>query len=350
MLREIFKAPDNMKRADGSSRFAFVTFLMLNDSYLPGALVLAYALRGQNTGADLVCMITDGITSTARHALELLFDHVVDVSKIYVPHRRRQERQDRPYMFTRMNALRLGGDGDLGFEYDKIVVLDADLLPLRHYDHLFSLNAPAGIINEQKSHFVENNPDGSYYIPESVKTTGTWKWHRLYGEICPHGHPIPAEITDRVKQDPSNLGINGSLLVFDPSMGEFNRIREDVQRPDVLHLVGDLFDWPEMQYLTMRWSGRWTNVDLRFDGFNGYPELSVLFGTHFGGLKPWQFRRAKAISRWGRYDDYQLWFREYTRMVTEAYPQLGKIKRLATLLNSIRELNESLQGVDSGPD
>jgi alpha-N-acetylglucosamine transferase len=349
MSRELFKAPDSMKRADGSSRFAFVTFLMLNDSYLPGVLVLAYALREQNTRADLVCMVTDGITSEARHALELLFDHVVDVPEIYVPHKRRQERQDRPYFFTRMNALRLGSDGDLGFEYEKVVVLDADLLPLKYYDHLFSLNAPAGIINEQKSHFVENNPDGSYSIPESVKTTGTWKWHRLYGEICPHGHPIPVEITDRVKQDPSNLGINGSLLVFDPSMSEFNRIREDVQKPDVLHLVGDLFDWPDMQYLTMRWSGRWTNVDLRFDGFNGYPELSVLFGTHFGGLKPWQFRRAKAIARWGRYDDYQLWFREYTRMVTETYPELGQIKRLATLLNNIRELNESLRGVDNDP-
>jgi glycogenin glucosyltransferase len=115
----------------------------------------------------------------------------------------------------------------------------------------------------------------------------------------------------------------------------------------VLHLVGDLFDWPEMQYLTMRWSGQWTNVDLRFAAFSGYPKLSVLFGTHYGGLKPWQFRREQAIARWGRYDDFQLWFREYT-LVTEAFPSLLKIKRLNRLLHDIQELTQLLHA-DHGP-
>jgi alpha-N-acetylglucosamine transferase len=343
MDREEYWAPGRMVKTDGSARFAFVTFLMLNDSYLPGALLLAYALRKQHTRADLVCMATKDITSAARYALGLLFDHVVDVPQIFVPHKRRQERQDRPYMFTRMNALRLGADGDLGFSYEKVVVLDADVLPLRHYDHLFAMNAPAGIINEDKSHFIEVNPDGSYHVSPDVERTGTWKWHRLYGEICPHGHKIPKEITDRVTQDPLNLGINGSLFVFEPSMDEFIQIREDVRRPEVLRLVGDLYNWPEMQYLTARWSGRWTSVDLRFAAFNGYPKLSVLFGTHFGGLKPWQFRREKAIARWGRYQDFQLWFREYTSMVAEAYPSLQKVKRLKRLLQDIQELNRSLQ-------
>lgn len=330
-----------MEKPDGNGPFAFVTFLMLNDSYLPGALLLAYALRRQRTGADLVCMVTEEITPAARDGLGLLFDRVVDVPKIFVPHKRRQERQDRPYMFTRVNALRLGTDGDLGLGYAKVVVLDADVLPLKHYDRLFLMDAPAGIINEDKSHFIETNPDGSYYIPPDVEKTGTWKWHRLYGEVCPHGHKIPQEITDRVKQDPLNLGINGSLFVLKPSMDEFIRIAEDVRRPEVLHFVGDLFSWPEMQYLTGRWSGEWTNVDLRFASFNGYPKLSVLFGTHYGGLKPWQFRRETAIARWGRHDDFQLWFREYTTMVTEAYPPLQKIKRLRKLLQDIEELNRS---------
>ncbi|MEE8390569.1 MAG: hypothetical protein V3S14_07200, partial [Anaerolineae bacterium] len=86
---------------------------MLNDSYLPGALMLAYALRQQNTKADLVCMVTEEITSGARSALELLFNHVVKVKKIFVPYERRQKRQYIPYVFTRISALRLGKDGDL---------------------------------------------------------------------------------------------------------------------------------------------------------------------------------------------------------------------------------------------
>jgi glycogenin glucosyltransferase len=332
-----------MKKPDGSARYAFVSFLMLNDSYLPGALTVAYALERQKTGADRVCMVTEDVTPDARVALGLLYDRVVDVDKLYVPHVRRQARQDRPYMFTRMNALRLGADGDLGCGYEKLVVLDADVLPLKHYAHLFTLPSPAGILNEEKSHFIETDEAGGYVIPESVDRDGTWKWHRLYEDVCPHGAPIPAEITDRIATDPLNLGINGGLFVFEPSMDEYRAILEDVQLPETLRRVGDLYDWPEMQYLTLRWSGRWTNVDLRFAGLNGYPRLEVLYGTHFGGLKPWQFKRDKAIVRWGRYADYQLWFRTYSEMAGSAYPALQTVRRLKRLLGQIGDLNRSLR-------
>ena len=340
MSRREYEVPNEFKRADGTRRFAFVTVMMLNDSFLPGALMLVHALQKQKTKADLVCLITKQITSSARYALGQLFDHVVEVERLFVPHKRRQERQDRPFLFTRLNALRLGPDGDLGFKYEKVVVLDADLLPLKHYDHLFTLGAPGGIINEHKSHVMQIDSDGRYVIPQSVWTSGTWKWHRLYDGICPHGSKIPPEITDRVKADPSNMGINGSLFVLEPSVDEFNMIVEDVRHPSVLSLVGDLFDWPGMQYLTMRWSGTWTNIDLRFSGFNGYPSLSVLFGTHYAGFKPWSFKKAKAMARWARHDDFRLWFQEYTEMVTRAYPRLRKVRRLERLLQGIQELGK----------
>lgn len=333
-----FQAPERMQRADGRARYAFVTFLIRNDSYLPGALMLAFGLRSQETRADLVCLVTPEITSGARSALRLLYDHVLEVEQIYVPHRRRQERQDRPYLFTRLHALRLGRDGDMGLDYEKVVVLDADLLPLRHFDHLFTLDTPAGAINEHKEYVMEVGSDGRYVIPASVCVDGTWKWHALYDPICPHGAPIPAEITDRVRSDPSNMGVNSSVHVLSPSIGELEAIQDDLQRPEILDLVGDRFDWPEMQYLTMCWSGRWTNIDLRFSGFNGYPNLATLFGTHYAGFKPWSFKKAKAMARWSRYDDFRLWFQEYVRMVTVDHPELQRVRRLARLLSQIQEV------------
>ncbi len=321
-------------------RQAFVTFLMRNDSYLPGALVLAHALRKQDTGGrDVVCMVTPEITAPARRALGMLFDLVIDVDPVFVPHKRRQKRQDRPYMFTRLNALRMGADGDLGLHYEKLALLDADLLPLRDYARLFDVDAPAGILNEHKSHFVEVDESGQYTVPESVETSGTWKWHRLYEDICPHGQRIPREITDRVLDDPLNLGINGSLFVLEPDADEFWRVCEDVKRPEVAAQVGDLWDWPEMQYLTARWSGRWTNIDVRFAGLNGYPRLSVLYGTHFGGLKPWQIKN-KSVSYYRKYPDYRRWYAAYVEMVTQGHPQLLKIKRLQRLLDAVEGWGE----------
>ena len=125
-------------------------------------------------------------------------------------------------------------------------------------------------------------------------------------------------------------------------MAEYASILEDVQRPQTLRLVGDLFDWPEMQYLTLRWSGRWTNVDLRFAGLSGYPRLDVLLGTHFGGLKPWQFKRQTAIARWGRYPDFQTWFRTYAQMLADHH-ELRRVRRLQRLLDNIRDLNRALR-------
>ena len=339
----MFPKPQSIHRPNGRSRYAFVTFLMLNDSYLPAVLLLAYGLRRQKTEADLICMVTEEISRPARQALAHLYDEVIEVEKIYVPHARVGKRPYLPYVFTRLHALRLGSDGDLGYDYDKIVLLDADLLPLRHYDHLFTLPTPAGTINERKTHVMVWGEDGNFIIPDSVVQDGTWNWHQIYAD-CPHGQPIPREITDRVASDPTNMGVISSLLVLEPSLDEFQAIMQDIQSPTVQPLVTDAFDWPEMQYLTLRYSGQWTNVDLRFHSLNGYPDLDVLFGIHYTGFKPWQFRRKGSMDRYGRRDDFQLWFSLYREML-KAQPLLQSNRKLRALLKKIDEF----LGVISAP-
>ena len=63
--------PPSISRRAGRSVFprcrhtaAFVTLVMLDDGYIPGALVLGYALRRQNPEFPLICMITEEISST----------------------------------------------------------------------------------------------------------------------------------------------------------------------------------------------------------------------------------------------------------------------------------------------
>ncbi len=314
---------------------AFVTFLMQNDSYLPGALLQAYGLRRQKVRADLLCMVTDEITPAARQALGLLFDRVMEVEKIYAPHKRVGKRPYIPYVFTKLHALRLGKEGDLGGAYDKVAILDADLLPIKRYNSLFRLPAPAGTINERKTHVMEWGADGNFIIPESVARDGAWNWHRIYAD-CPHGRPIPKEITDRAANDPTNMGVIGSLLLIEPSLAEYEAIRQDLLRPSVQQLVGDAFDWPEMQYLTLRWSGQWTNIDLRYHSLNGYPDLAVLYGIHYTGFKPWQFRKEGSMKRYGRRADFQYWFATYRRM-TDAIPDLLAFTKLRRLRRQIDE-------------
>ena len=104
-----------------SARQAFATFLMLNDNYLPGALVLAYGLRRQQVAEPVLGLVTEGVSDAARQAMAAIFDDVIEVESIFVPHRRRQQRwhlrQRRPAVgsgtggpLDHLDALDLAGD------------------------------------------------------------------------------------------------------------------------------------------------------------------------------------------------------------------------------------------------
>ncbi|MFW5865146.1 MAG: hypothetical protein ACOCUE_03690, partial [Candidatus Izemoplasmataceae bacterium] len=289
----------------------------------------------QKTEADLVCIVTENVSESAKASLKELFDYVVTIDELYVPHKNRHERQDRPFLFTRFHALRLGKDGDLGFEYEKIIIADADLLPLRDYDRLFKIEAPAGVINEKKDYCMEYH-EGKYIIPDSVYVDGTWKWHRIY-EDYPLGTKIPKDITDRVKTDKDNMGVNAALYLFEPSMQLFNDILNDVNQEKTQKEISE-YPWPEMQYITAKMSGKWHNMDLKYSSFNGYPLIDVLRGIHFAGLKPWQMKH-RSIKHFARNEDYKLWYAVYVQMMKE-YDCLNEYPKLRKLDHDINRLLE----------
>jgi glycogenin glucosyltransferase len=321
------------------SKNAFVTFIIRNDSYLPGALVFAYGLRLQKTKNDLICIVSDNISSKAIADLKVLYDDVLVIDEVYVPHERRHERQDRPFLFSRFNAFRLGKDGDLGKEYDKIIIADCDILPLRNYDSLFDLPAPAGIINEKKEYCMEYS-DGTYIIPDTIEENGEWLWHKHYKDYL-HGHKIPKEVTDRINVDKENMGVNASLMLFNPTMTLYNSIMDDLAIKSIQQEIS-LYSWPEMQYITVKLSGEWTNVDIKFSSFNGYPKVDVLYGIHYAGLKPWSIKN-KSIKSYGKFEDYQLWFYTFVKMI-DSHEDLknGKLLRIYKYVLELLE-NEKYQ-------
>ena len=118
---------------------AYVTFLMRGDGYLPGALTLAYALRCQETPYPLVCLVTGDVSQDARRLLSVLYHHVLEIGEIRCRSHVTGGRTDRDSLLTRFQALRLGMDGDMPLHYKKILLLDADVLPITRYDSLFDL-------------------------------------------------------------------------------------------------------------------------------------------------------------------------------------------------------------------
>lgn len=118
---------------------AFVTLVAV-DLAAPSALVLAHRLRdlhdSRNSSPRLACVLSSDVTPETRHALATVFDDMFQV--------------DAPRSKAAMN-LHLAGKPDVALslikigiwqlvQYEKVVYLDPDVLPLRSIDELFELD------------------------------------------------------------------------------------------------------------------------------------------------------------------------------------------------------------------
>lgn len=316
-----------------TAKYAYITFIIRNDGYVPGALTFAFSLRCQGTRHDLVCVVSENISVEAVDSLKILYDHVVVMDEISFKGSSGKKLDHMPFVFSRFNTIYIGAQ----MGYEKIVIADCDLLPIDYYDLLFLLDTPAGCINENKDNCVRSDLENEYIIPESFYQTGEWCWHDIYGGVCGHGSKIPKYITDRVLEDAGNMGVNTSLCLIKPDAELYESIMDDLQNEETRQLI-EKFHWPEMQYLTVKFSGEWHNIDLRYSAFNGYPELSGLFGIHYSGLKPWQ-NKNKSILIYGRHEDFKLWYAVYVSMM-QKYPKLYKNGKLAKLSEWINNLYE----------
>lgn len=124
--------------------FAYVTLVMKGDAYVPGALVLAKSLRLSGTKHVIACMVTDDVSLAARDDLALSFDavHVVDyfeanVCALKTPKMQKKYSRWMNVSLTWYEALKLE-------QYDKVFLLDSDVVVLRSMDGVFDLSTPAG--------------------------------------------------------------------------------------------------------------------------------------------------------------------------------------------------------------
>jgi len=164
-----------------------------------------------------------------------------------------------------------------------------------------------------------------------------WSWHSHYEPICPHGMHIPKEMTDRVAYDTSNMGVNAGLWVLEPSKQNYDHFVAALHTHDIMCLVKN-FPWPEMQLATLLWSGRWTNIDIRYCSIGGYPRLDVLYGIHFAGLKPWQIKRRSAM-HYAKYSDFILWQQYFAGLYwsTPSLHEYPMLKRLWQFYSKIKK-------------
>jgi lipopolysaccharide biosynthesis glycosyltransferase len=255
---------------------AHVTLLMRGEGYLPGCLAVAAALRWHvQSGAARVCLVDDSVPAWALRMLERVFDRVPRVPRLRAHQSSFPEEMLADHyrdMYTKLHIF----DGDL-LPYQRVVYIDADLLPLRAFDHLFTLSAPAAAI-------------------ESVSATSQYAWVRNMHGVR-HGRPVPLAMLEPSSNQDVTGGINGGLLVVRPERARFEEMAARVQRPMAewggrhreLYERGIRYGFAEQHFLQIEFQDAWTAVDPRFNSMR--TDLVHSFGVHWTiGRKPWENR------------------------------------------------------------
>ncbi|KAI0445438.1 nucleotide-diphospho-sugar transferase [Xylaria telfairii] len=113
--------------------------LLLTDTYLPGALVLAHSLRDAGTTKKLVALVTlDTVSAEAITELKSVYHYVIPVPRILntqPANLQLMNRTDLHSALTKVNLWNLT-------QFRKIVYIDADVVAYRAPDELFDIAHP----------------------------------------------------------------------------------------------------------------------------------------------------------------------------------------------------------------
>ncbi|XWV26918.1 glycosyltransferase [Tupanvirus soda lake] len=233
------------------SKFAYVTVLYGNNIYLTGAIVLGFTLMKSKTNFDRVILVTPDVSDEYKTFLKKVYTHIININYVDASSEIFSEENTRfRDVFTKLVCLEL-------VQYDKIILLDLDMIISKNIDHLFKLRPPAACLKR-------------FYIP--------------YGKV------IPANmICDNNKLVGS---INAGLMLLKPDLTEWNHIKKDISSNTQINK----FKYPEQDYLSLRYCGKWTSITFNYNFQFGLTnrvkkyryKIDDIYVIHYSSsYKPW---------------------------------------------------------------
>ncbi|BCS82893.1 glycosyltransferase [Cotonvirus japonicus] len=270
------------------SRFAYVTVIYGNNIYLTGALVLGYTLSKTKTNFDRIILVTPDTSKEYRDYLAEYYTHVIPIDYIEASSEIFSETDTRfTDVFTKLQCLSL-------IEYDKIILMDLDMVVTRNFDHIFKLIAPAACLKR-------------YYYPFGKKIPGKF--------IC-DGNKLVGSI-------------NAGLMLLKPDLKELSEIKSDIINNQQLNK----YKYPEQDYLSLRYCDKWTSITFNYNFQFGltnrvkkyHYKANDIYVIHYSSsYKPWNLliKNRKIESEEKKFTDlhkkyYDLWLDIYKHIRQE---------------------------------
>lgn len=114
---------------------AWVVVLTSTNNYIKGVVALAQALRMNESIYPLVVLYTPAVTKRAIKLLKDIGCHVQPIHPIHPPGKTRYVFERFVETWTKLAVWNLE-------EYERVVLLDADMLPLQNMDELMHIALP----------------------------------------------------------------------------------------------------------------------------------------------------------------------------------------------------------------
>lgn len=270
------------------------------DRYVPGALVVAYALKKYKTRHDIILLHDNTLDPENYNILARVFTKVIAINLITDEetrplHYSKQNQIYSPWIahsYTKWNALGLT-------EYEKICFLDADNLPLENIDILLDeVEAPAGCFR-------------TVSLPDSIGV-----FNHFPDNL---NAPVPNEL---IKKALSGAAVLGASLVVLPTgrlslyrnyiiSGQFRR-----ESAKMRCISGP--DETSITMFMMNTGYTWHNIPLTF---NTIPwKASTIEGVHMltftGQEKPWEMNPDK-------WPDLKIYYKLVKQLVKD-YPDSAR--------------------------
>lgn len=271
--------------------YAYVALVMIGDSYIPGAIVLATRLKEVKSQHPFVLMVTNDVTSEGRKILSSYVDYIVEVD--YISHRTKRlstEKQRQMYeawMDNSFTQFRL-----FSLPIKKVIYLHSDMYPLHNVDHMFEMPSPSGCF--------------SYHIaaPYGTAENPYFDWYRRTVDSkapeIPQGAKIPPEVV-REGLGRSSFTVWSAFVVVEPSLA----LVEMLDKVLTTEVYGEEFkttlsapDEIALADVTSRLGMTWTHIHQRYLLIPRRKDTWILPGDtnpimchHYLGTNVWELGR-----------------------------------------------------------
>ncbi|KAI9006620.1 nucleotide-diphospho-sugar transferase [Phycomyces nitens] len=272
---------------------AWAIVLTSTNNYVKGVVALAEALRHVQSQYPLLVLYTEAVSDKALKLLELANCTLRRIEPI-------KPRAKIDYFAERFvdTWTKLGVWGQT--DYDRLVLLDADMLPFQNMDELMTMKLESKYW-VAACHACTCNPQGIKAYPSDWVPAN-----------CAYTH-IQASIPIK----PTRHYFNSGLIVLTPSLGLF----EDMLSQ--LHSTLDLsiYPFPDQDFLNQVFSGRWITLPYTYNALKTLPQAhpslwhsSDLKNVHYILAKPWDADRDSLKDEDKIYYPlYQVWWNAYER-------------------------------------